>query len=117
MSLIDFASFSSRYPDLAAVWQAWSRADKPHRHYLDFRDVLRRGSGLDPKDVLRASNILLDSGAVEQVYKVVDPHSETLVGPDLDDPLKVPPTVAGAFAETIRTDETDIVPVLKKVQA
>jgi len=117
MSHIDFENFKRRYPALAPAWDALAhwRSEHPDRQYFDVREIVAPNRGITADIILQSVEVLLESGCVRQVYKVVHPHHNVVIGGEYDSPLKVPDRVRGRFDEWVETAEAEVIPLLREV--
>ena len=95
-ALREFAAFVDAHPN----WES-----------IDSRLLARALTDIDPWELARAIQILIDVGSIRQAYKVTTP-SGSLSDATFDSPLEVPAKLPDRFEEYFETSEQDIVPVI-----
>ena len=112
---IDYTNLKINNPSLTPAWEAFERWQVQNcaRQYLDVREVFALDSDISARIILEAVEILLESGTVRQVYKVLHPVYK-VIGPDFNSPLEVPHEVRNRFDQLVSTDEAEIVPLLRE---
>ena len=113
---IDFEHFKCNYPELTPAWDAFERwqVKYPNYKYLDIRDIVTSERDISIDLIINSIEVLLESGQVCQVYKVLHPIYN-VIGNEYSSPLEVPNKVRVRSGEWVDTDETEIIPLLREV--
>jgi hypothetical protein len=116
MSRINFEDLVSDNPEvkvaLLRVYD-WMR-NHNDTQAIDPKALPKEVQGLDPIELTRALIILVKTGYLRRVYKVLTP-SGVFAEDEFEDPTKIPPMLPDRWERYFDTAESDVVPIFKKV--
>jgi hypothetical protein len=84
-----------------------------HHLTIDPRTLAREWPDVRTEQLAVALQLLVQSGVLRQVFKVLTPNG-VLVDAEFDDPRAIPDRVSDRFNHYFDTAEADIVPVFKQ---